>query len=160
LKSLDWLRRNRRLASLNARHFDEINAGHFNVVKIPPKVSILCYTHQKQNKMKIENMDDFLREIGRVELLSAEEELELLKAVKEKGPDSDELEQLCWAEMRFVVHLASQYQNRGLPLEELIGVGAEGLKKAALTYDFDNNPKFIQYAVSVMRQSLEEAIAK
>ena len=110
--------------------------------------------------MKIENLDEFLREICQVELLSAEEELELLKAVKEKGPDCDELERLCWANMRLVVHLASQYQNRGLPLEELIDVGAEGLKKAALTYDFDNNPKFIQYAVSVMRQCLEEAIAE
>ena len=110
--------------------------------------------------MKIENLDDFLMEIGRVGLLSAEEELELLKAVKEKGPDCDELERLCWANMRFVVHLASQYQNRGLSLEELIDVGAEGLKKAALSYDFDNNPKFIQYAVPVMRQCLEEAVEK
>ena len=110
--------------------------------------------------MKIENLDDFLWEIVQVKMLSAEEELELLKAVKEKGSDCDELEQLCWANMRFVVSLAGQYQNRGLSLEELIGVGAEGLKKAALTYDFDNNPKFIQYAVAVMRQCLEEAVAK
>lgn len=110
--------------------------------------------------MKIENMDEFLKEICRVELLSAEEEFELLKAVKEKVPDCDELERLCWASMRLVVSLASQYQNRGLPLEELIGVGAEGLKKAALTYDFDNNPKFIQYAVSVMRRCLKEAVEK
>ena len=109
--------------------------------------------------MKIENLDDFLWKIGQVKFLSTEEELEMLKAVKEKGLDCEELERLCRAEMRFVVSLASQYQNRGLPLEELIGVGAEGLKKAALTYDFDNNPKFIQYAVSVMRQCLEEAIA-
>lgn len=110
--------------------------------------------------MKIENMDEFLKEICRVELLSAEEELELLKAVKEKGPDCEELERLCWASMRLVVSLASQYQNRGLSLEELIGVGTEGLKKAALTYDFNNNPKFIQYAVSVMRQCLKEAVEK
>ena len=109
--------------------------------------------------MKIENLDDFLWKISQVELLSAEEKLELLKAVKEKGLDCDELERLCWANMRLVVSLASHYQNRGLPLEELIGVGAEGLKKASLTYDFDNNPKFIQYAVSVMRQCLEEALA-
>jgi DNA-directed RNA polymerase sigma subunit (sigma70/sigma32) len=109
--------------------------------------------------MKIENLDEFLQKIGRIEFLSEEEELELLKAVKEKGPNCDELERLCWANMRLVVSLSSQYQNRGLSLEELIGVGAEGLKKAALSYDFDNNPKFIQYAVSVMRQCLEEAIA-
>ena len=110
--------------------------------------------------MKIENLDDFLWKISQVELLSAEEELELLKAVKEKSPDCEELESLCWANMRFVVSLASQYQHRGLSIEELIGIGAEGLKKAALTYDFDNNPKFIQYVVSVMRQCLEEAVAK
>ena len=109
--------------------------------------------------MKIENLDEFLWKIGQVELLSEEEELALLKAVKEKGQDCDELERLCWANMRFVVHLASQYQNRGLPLEELIGVGAEGLKKAALSYDFDGDLKFLHYAVPVMRQCLEEAIA-
>ena len=109
--------------------------------------------------MKIENLDDFLREICQVKLLSTEEELELLKAVKEKGPDCDELERLCWANMRFVVSLVRQYQHRGLSIEELIGVGAEGLKKAVLTYDLDNSPKFIQYAVSVMRQCLEEALA-
>ena len=108
--------------------------------------------------MKIENLDDFLWEIGQVELLSAEEELELLKAVKEKGPDCDELERLCRSNMRFVVSLASQYQNRGLPLEELIGVGAEGMKKAALSYDFDGDLKFLHYAVSVMRLYLEEAL--
>ena len=108
--------------------------------------------------MKIENMDKFLQEIGRAPLLSKEEELALVKTVREKGPDCNEMEQLCRASMRFVVSLACQYQNRGLPLEELIGVGAEGLKKAALTYDFDTNSKFIQYAVSVMRQCLEEAL--
>ena len=109
---------------------------------------------------KIENLDDFLMGIGRVELLSEEEELELLMAVKENGPDCNELERLCWDYMRFVVHLAGQYQNRGLSLEELIEVGAEGLKKAALTYDFDGDPKFLHYAVTVMRQCLEEAVEK
>ena len=108
--------------------------------------------------MKIENLDEFLREICQVKLLSVEEELELLKAVKEKGPDCDELERLCWANMRFVVSLVRQYQHRGLSIAELIGVGAEGLKKAALTYDLDSGLKFLQYAVSVMRLYLEEAI--
>ena len=108
--------------------------------------------------MKIENLDDFLWKISQVELLSAEEELELLKAVKEKDPDCDELERLCWANMRLVVSLVRQYQNRGLSIEELIEVGTEGLKKAALTYGFNSGLKFIQYAVTVMRQCLEEAI--
>ena len=110
--------------------------------------------------MKIENLDEFLQKIGRIEFLSEEEELEQLKAVKEKGPDCDELERLCWANMKLVVSLSSQYQNRGLPLEELIGVGAEGLKKAALTYNFDSGLKFLHYAVPVMRQCLEEAIVE
>ena len=110
--------------------------------------------------MKIENLDEFLQKIGRIEFLSEEEELEQLKAVKGKGPDCEELERLCWANMRFVVSLSSQYQNRGLSLEELIGVGAEGLKKAALTYDFDDGPKFLHYAVPLMRQCLEEAVEK
>lgn len=104
--------------------------------------------------MKIENLDEFLREICQVKLLSTEEELELLKAVKEKGPDCDELERLCWANMRFVVSLVRQYQHRGLSIEELIEVGAEGLKKAALAYDFDSGFGFLHYAVPVMRQCL------
>jgi len=118
----------------------------------------MCSVKNKTT-MKIENLDEFLGEIGRVELLSAEEELELLKAVKDKGLDCDELERLCQSNMRFVVSLSSQYQNRGLSLEELIGVGAEGLKKAALTYDFDSDLKFISHAVAMMRQCLEEALA-
>ena len=95
-----------------------------------------------------------------MKLLSTEEELEMLMAVKDKGSDCDELERLCWANMRLVVSLASQYQNRGLSLEELIDVGSEGLKKAALTYDFDSGLKFISHAISVMRQCLEEAIVE
>lgn len=109
--------------------------------------------------MKIENLDDFLWKIGQVKFLSTEEELEMLKAVKEKGLDCEELERLCRASMRLVVSLARQYQNRGLSLEELIGVGAEGHKKSALSYDFDGDLKFLHYAVQVMRQCLEEAIA-
>ena len=116
------------------------------------------FNYKYYTMMKIENLDEFLWEIGQINFLSTEEEHELLKAVKEKSPDCEELERLCWANMRFVVSLASHYQHRGLSIEELIGVGAEGLKKAALTYDFDNNPKFIQYAISVMRQCLEEAL--
>ena len=108
--------------------------------------------------MKIENLDKFLQEIGRAPLLSADQELELLKAIREKGSDCDEMEQLCQSNMRFVVALAAQYQNRGLKLEELISIGVEGLKKAALSYNLDGNVKFLHYAVSVMRQCLEEAV--
>ena len=109
--------------------------------------------------MKIENLDEFLQEIGRAPLLSIEEELALLKAVREKGLDCDEKEQLCQSSMRFVVALAAQYQHRGLKLEELIPIGAEGLKKAALSYDFESDIPFIKHAVPLMRQCLEEAVS-
>ena len=108
--------------------------------------------------MKIENLDKFLQEIGRAPLLSADQELELLKAIHEKGLDCDEMEQLCQSSMRFVVALAAQYQHRGLKLEELISIGIEGMKKAALSYNLDGDVKFLQYAVPLMRQCLEEAV--
>lgn len=107
--------------------------------------------------MRIENMDKFLQEIGRVPLLT-KEELALLKAVQEKGQDCDEMEQLCQSNMRFVMSLVRQYQQRGLTLEELITIGIEGMKKAALTYNLNGDVKFLHYAVSVMRQRLEDAI--
>lgn len=110
--------------------------------------------------MEIENMDTLLQKINRVPLLSKEEELALVKVVKEKGQDCDEMEQLCQSSMRFVVALAAQYQNRGKKLEELIPIGAEGLKKAALSYDFESDIPFIKHAVPMMRQCLEDAVAK
>ena len=108
--------------------------------------------------MKIENLDKFLQEIGHAPLLSADQELELLKAIREKGSDCEEMEQLCQSNMRFVVALAAQYQNCGLKLEELIPIGIEGVKKATMTYDFESNIGFKKHAVSVMRQCLEEAV--
>lgn len=108
--------------------------------------------------MKIENLDKFLQELGRAPLLSADQELELLKAIREKGSDCEEMEQLCQSNMRFVAALAAQYQNRGLKLEELIPIGIEGVKKAAMTYDFESNIGFKKHAVSMMRQCLEEAV--
>ncbi len=108
--------------------------------------------------MKIENLDKFLQEISRAPLLTNEEELVLLKAVQEKGKDCDEMEQLCQSNMRFMVSLVSQYQQRGLTLEELITIGIEGMKKAALTCNLNGDVKFLHYAVSVMRQCLEDAI--
>lgn len=108
--------------------------------------------------MKIENLDKFLQEIGHAPLLSADQELELLKAIREKGSDCEEMEQLCQSNMRFVAALAAQYQNRGLKLEELIPIGIEGVKKATMTYDFESNIGFKKHAVSMMRQCLEEAV--
>lgn len=110
--------------------------------------------------MKITNLDKFMQKIGREPMLSKEEERKYLKAVKEKGADCEELEKLENANLRFVVSLARQYMNRGLDIRELIPIGAEGLKEAALTYDLNRDTKFIRHAVQVMRKCFEEAISK
>ena len=109
--------------------------------------------------MKITNLDKFMQKICREPMLSKEEEQRLLKAVKEKGADCEELEKLENANLRFVVSLARQYMNRGLDIRELIPIGAEGLKEAALTYDLNGDTKFLNHAVPVMRKYFEEAIS-
>lgn len=110
--------------------------------------------------MKITNLDKFMQKIGREPMLSKEEERKYLKAVKEKGADCEELEKLVNCNLRFAVGLSIQYQNRGLDIRELIPIGAEGLKEAALTYDLNRDTKFIRHAVQVMRKCFEEAISK
>ena len=110
--------------------------------------------------MKITNLDKFMQKIGREPLLSKEEERKYLKAVKEKGADCEELEKLVNCNLRFAVGLSIQYQDRGLDIRELIPIGAEGLKEAALTYDLNRDTKFIRHAVQVMRKYFEKAILK
>lgn len=109
--------------------------------------------------MKITNLDKFMQKIGREPMLSKEEERKYLKAVKEKGADCEELEKLENANLRFAVSLARQYMDRGLDIRELIPIGAEGLKEAALTYDLNGDTKFLNHAVPVMRKYFEEAIS-
>lgn len=109
--------------------------------------------------MKITNLDKFMQKIGREPMLSKEEERKYLKAVMEKGADCEELEKLENANLRFAVSLARQYMNRGLDIRELIPIGAEGLKEAALTYDLNGDTKFLNHAVPVMRKYFEEAIS-
>lgn len=92
--------------------------------------------------------------------MTKEEEIVLLKVVQEKEQDCDEMEQLCQSNMRFVVALAVQYQNRGLTLEELISIGVDGLKETAMSYELGSDMDFNKHAVSSMRQCLEEAVAK
>ena len=108
--------------------------------------------------MKIDNLDEYLQELRQQPMLSKEEGLSLLKTVREKGAECDEMDKLLKATMRFVYTLAAQYKDRGLTIEKLIEVEAEGLKKAILTYDCDSDIIFVVYAVSLMRQYLEEAV--
>ena len=110
--------------------------------------------------MTNEQIDKLLAEIGRVPLITVEEEQVLIKAVKEKGTDCNEMKRLEQANMRFVVSLVNQYQHRGLTLEELIEVGKASLRNAILSYDSATECKFISYAVTQMRQSIELSIAK
>ena len=105
-----------------------------------------------------ESLDKYLQEIGKEELLTVEEEVELAARVK-KG-DQKALETLTRANLRFVVSVAKQYQNQGLSLPDLINEGNLGLIKAAERFDETRGFKFISYAVWWIRQSILQAIAE
>ena len=108
--------------------------------------------------MEGRNLDEYLAEIGRAELLTIDEELELVKAVHAKGVDCDEMKRLEKTNARFVVSLSRQYMNKGLTIWELIEAGTEGLRRAAMKYDFNADVKFLSYAVWWMRQAMIQAI--
>jgi RNA polymerase primary sigma factor len=105
-----------------------------------------------------ESLEKYLPEIGREDLLTAEEEVELAQRIK-KG-DREALEKLTKANLRFVVSVAKQYQNQGLSLPDLINEGNLGLIKAAEKFDETRGFKFISYAVWWIRQSIHQAIAE
>jgi RNA polymerase primary sigma factor len=105
-----------------------------------------------------EALEKYLSEIGKEELLSAEEEVELAQRIR-KG-DKKALEKLTKSNLRFVVSVAKQYQNQGLSLPDLINEGNVGLIKAAEKYDETRGFKFISYAVWWIRQSILQAIAE
>ena len=98
------------------------------------------------------SLDKYLQEIGREDLITVEEEVELAQAIK-RG-DRRALEKLTRANLRFVVSVAKQYQNQGLSLPDLINEGNLGLIKAAEKFDETRGFKFISYAVWWIRQSL------
>lgn len=102
------------------------------------------------------SLDKYLQEIGKYELISVEEEVELARRIK-KG-DQDAIEKLTRANLRFVVSVAKQYQNQGLSLPDLINEGNLGLIKAAEKFDETRGFKFISYAVWWIRQSIMQAI--
>jgi len=105
-----------------------------------------------------QSIDKYLQEIGKVDLLSAEEEIELAKRIK--NGDSAALEKLTKANLRFVVSVAKQYQNQGLSLGDLINEGNLGLIKAGKRFDETRGFKFISYAVWWIRQSILQALAE
>lgn len=104
------------------------------------------------------SLDRYLAEIGRHELISAEEEAVLAKKIREG--DQASLERLTIANLRFVVSVAKQYQSQGLSLSDLINEGNLGLVKAAKRFDETRGFKFISYAVWWIRQSIMQAIAE
>ena len=104
------------------------------------------------------SLDKYLQEIGREELISVEEEVDLAQRIK-KG-DQAALEKLTRANLRFVVSVAKQYQNQGLSLPDLINEGNLGLIKAAEKFDETRGFKFISYAVWWIRQSILQALAE
>jgi len=104
------------------------------------------------------SLDKYLQEIGKVDLLTPDQEIELAKRIK-KG-DQTALESLTKANLRFVVSVAKQFQNQGLSLGDLINEGNLGLIKAAKRFDETRGFKFISYAVWWIRQSIMQAIAE
>ncbi|HEX7356482.1 MAG TPA: RNA polymerase sigma factor RpoD/SigA [Ignavibacteriaceae bacterium] len=105
-----------------------------------------------------QSLDKYLQEIGKVELLTPEQEIEL--AIRMKKGDHSAMEMLTKANLRFVVSVAKQYQNQGLSLGDLINEGNLGLIKAARRFDETRGFKFISYAVWWIRQSILQALAE
>jgi RNA polymerase primary sigma factor len=117
----------------------------------------LKITKQVTNR-ETASLDKYLQEIGRVELITAEEEVRLAQLIKKGDPKA--LERLTKANLRFVVSVAKQYQNQGLTLGDLINEGNLGLIKAAQRFDETRGFKFISYAVWWIRQSILQALAE
>jgi len=104
------------------------------------------------------SLDKYLLEIGRVDLITAEEEVDLARRIKQG--DQAALDRLTKANLRFVVSVSKQYQNQGLSLPDLINEGNVGLIKAAQRFDETRGFKFISYAVWWIRQSILQALAE
>ena len=117
----------------------------------------LKITKQVTNR-ETASLDKYLQEIGKVDLITADEEVELAQRIK--AGDQIALEKLTKANLRFVVSVAKQYQNQGLTLPDLINEGNLGLIKAAQRFDETRGFKFISYAVWWIRQSILQALSE
>ena len=117
----------------------------------------LKITKQVTNR-ETASLDKYLQEIGKVDLITADQEVELAQRIK--AGDQVALERLTKANLRFVVSVAKQYQNQGLKLSDLINEGNVGLVKAAKRFDETRGFKFISYAVWWIRQSILQALAE
>jgi len=117
----------------------------------------LKITKQVTNR-ETASLDKYLQEIGKVDLISADDEVELAQRIK--AGDEHALDRLVKANLRFVVSVAKQYQNQGLTLPDLINEGNLGLIKAARRFDETRGFKFISYAVWWIRQSILQALAE
>jgi RNA polymerase primary sigma factor len=117
----------------------------------------LKITKQVTNR-ETASLDKYLQEIGKVELITADEEVALAQRIKQG--DQGALEKLTKANLRFVVSVSKQYQNQGLSLPDLINEGNLGLIKAAQRFDETRGFKFISYAVWWIRQSILQALAE
>lgn len=117
----------------------------------------LKITKQVTNR-ETASLDKYLQEIGKVDLITADEEVELAQRIR--AGDDRALEKLTKANLRFVVSVAKQYQNQGLTLPDLINEGNLGLIKAAKRFDETRGFKFISYAVWWIRQSILQALAE
>ena len=117
----------------------------------------LKITKQVTNR-ETASLDKYLQEIGKVDLITAEEEVELAQRIR--AGDNRALEKLTKANLRFVVSVSKQYQNQGLTLPDLINEGNLGLIKAAKRFDETRGFKFISYAVWWIRQSILQALAE
>lgn len=117
----------------------------------------LKITKQVTNR-ETKSLDKYLQDIGKIDLITADEEVELAQLIK--SGDKKALETLVTANLRFVVSVAKQYQNQGLSLSDLINEGNMGLVKAAKRFDETRGFKFISYAVWWIRQAILQALAE
>jgi len=117
----------------------------------------LKITKQVTNR-ETASLDKYLQEIGRVDLITAQEEVELAQRIR--AGDDEALDKMVKANLRFVVSVSKQYQNQGLTLPDLINEGNLGLIKAAKRFDETRGFKFISYAVWWIRQSILQALAE